>query len=177
MLQINRHERRIKMKTSTKKLYARGVVVASWVLLLAWNVFSQEDGRPALSQQELKRLFMEYLSGEGYRPEAKRDDIVEFKREGKWHYLVLEEKDKNFVQVILPTIWTIDSEKERLKVLEVADQVNARTKCAKVYTHKDEVWISVELFFEHREDFRRVFERAMSALDAAVGNFVKAMRE
>jgi hypothetical protein len=57
------------------------------------------------------------------------------------------------------------------------DASNAKTKVTKVYSFKDNVWVTVELFIRQPEDFKGVFARAMNAIDSGAGNFVSKMRE
>jgi hypothetical protein len=164
------------MSTAKK---AVGVVVVVIVLVLIGAVMAQVDTSESLKKKEeqLQRLYTEYLAEEGYKPEVDSDGDVRFKREGRLYFIEVSEDDPEFFHVVLANIWSIESEKERLQVLAAADYSNAKSKVSKVHTVRDNVWVSIELFVASPEDFKGVFKRIMSAFDNGVANFVNKMRE
>ncbi|AGX87737.1 T3SS (YopN, CesT) and YbjN peptide-binding chaperone 1 [Candidatus Symbiobacter mobilis] len=129
------------------------------------------------TKTELQRLYMDYLSSEGYKPDIDSDGDVRFKHEGKTYFIDVSERDPEFFRIVLANVWRIDDEQERSQVLAAADKSNALSKVTKVFTVNDRVWVSIELFVAHPEDFRPLFSRAMSALDNGLGNFVTALRD
>ncbi len=156
---------------------ALGVVVVVVVLLSIGAVTAQVSTSSSLKKEQLQRLYTEYLTAEGYKPEVDSDGDVRFKREGRTYFIDVSEKDPEFFHVVLANIWPIESEKERLQVLAAADYSNAKSKVSKVHTVRDDVWVSIELFVASPDDFKGVFNRVMSAFDNGVANFVKKMRE
>lgn len=156
---------------------ALGVVVVVIVLLSIGAVTAQVSASGSLKKEQLQRLYTEYLTAEGYKPEVDSDGDVRFKREGRTYFIDVSEKDPEFFHVVLANIWSIESEKERLQVLAAADYSNAKSKVSKVHTVRDDVWVSIELFVASPDDFKGVFKRVMSAFDNGVANFVKKMRE
>ncbi|MGB2984512.1 MAG: hypothetical protein WBE26_01405 [Phycisphaerae bacterium] len=129
------------------------------------------------TKMKLQRLYTEYLTAEGYRPEIKGDGLVYFRREGKAYFIPVSERDQEFFQIILPNIWSIESEKERGQVLTAANHTNATMKVVKVYTVDEQVWVSVELYMASPGDFRAVFKRCLSAMDGGSAKFGLKMLE
>ena len=155
----------------------RNVVKACLLATFSALVFAANAGAAQDEGTELQRLYQTYLADEGYRPSIDADGDVRFKREGNNYFIAVSDDDPEFFTVVLPNIWPIDDDAERTRVLAAADASNAKSKVSKVYTVKDDVWVSVELFVKRPEDFKGVFERAMSALDNGTDNFVSKMRE
>jgi hypothetical protein len=169
--------RRMDLKGTIRNVVIGCMTVAFAMLLASSEVTAQEPTRQNLSKAELQRLYMDFLTAEGYQPNVDQDGDVKFKREGKTYFIAVSEADPAFFRVVLAGIWPIESEKERAQVLVAADESNAKSKVSKVFTVKDNVWVSIELFVSRPEEFKGVFKRAMSALDNGVRNFAKKMRE
>ncbi len=129
------------------------------------------------TERELQSLYMNYLSTEGYSPVVDKDGDVKFKYEGRVYFIIVTEKDPEFFQLILPGIWSIENEKERIQVLTAADHTNAKTKAAKIHTVNNNVWVSIEFFMVSREEFKGTFKRNLSALNGGLKNFAIKMQE
>lgn len=137
---------------------------------------------PAFAQEEdhgdaLRKMYMDYLSEEGYRPSVDKDGDVVFKYEGHTYFVDVHNKDPEFFMIALANIWPIESEEERVKVMAAADYVNREAKAAKVSTKEDDVWVTVEMFVAQPEDFKGIFERALDAIGTGVDYFVKEMKK
>lgn len=118
-------------------------------LALAWNgvsVSGKDPNEVTNSKAELQRLYMGFLTEEGFKPDLDSDGDVRFKREGKTYVIIIDAKDPEFFRLVLPNIWKIESEAERTQVLIAADASNAKSKVSKVCTMADNVWVSIELF-------------------------------
>ena len=155
---------------------ARTILGAVIVLILVLSTGTAAAGDTP-SKEQLQRLYVEHLEAEGYRPSIDVDGDVQFKREGRTYFIIISEKDPEFFRLVLANIWKIEDDLERSRVLVAADHSNAVSKVAKVYMVKDNVWVCVELFLAAPEDFRGIFERSMSAMEAGVSNYVERMRE
>ncbi|HEX2494595.1 MAG TPA: hypothetical protein VHK24_12530 [Steroidobacter sp.] len=149
------------------------------VLTVATAVFSTAQAEDAKkpSKEEFQKLYSQYLTEEGYRPEIDEDGDVRFKREGRTYFIYTTEQDAQYFSVVLPNIWAIESEEERSQVLAAADAANAKAKVAKVFTVDDDVWVSIELFVARPEDFKGVFDLAMHGLEYGATEFVGSMRD
>jgi len=160
--------------------FAGTVVAAASALTLVLStgaVGAKEQAAEAPSKEQLQRLYIEHLTAEGYRPDVDVDGDIQFKREGRRYFIIISEKDPEFFRLVLANIWEIEDDLERSRVLVAADHSNAVSKVSKVYIVKNNVWVCVELFVAAPEDFRGIFERSMSAMDAGVSNYVERMRE
>ncbi len=149
-------------------------------LTVAWHgasAFGKDPAEQTVSKAELQRLYRDFLAEEGYKPDVDADGDVRFKREGRTYCIIIDEKDPVFFRLVLPNIWEIESEAERKQVLIAADASNAKSKVSKVCTMGDNVWVSIELFVGEPGDFKKVFTRALSAIDNGVINFVAKMKE
>ncbi|MEM7700158.1 MAG: hypothetical protein AAF236_17320 [Verrucomicrobiota bacterium] len=147
------------------------------LLAIAVGAITVTQTSHAQSEEDLQRLYIDYLRAEGYRPEIDSDGDVRFKREGKTYFIEVAEDDLEFFHLVLANIWPIESEAERVEVKNAADHSNALSKVSKVHTVNDNVWVSIEIFVASPEDFMGIFRRSLSALDNGVDNFVEKMRE
>jgi len=131
----------------------------------------------ATSKAERVRIFQEFLRKEGYVPEIDSDGDIVFKREGRTYLIFLSDKDDEFFRIAFPGFWKIESEEERARVERAALRATANTKVAKVFPVGENTWATIELFCESIEAAKPVFARSMNALQHAVSEFVKEMRE
>jgi hypothetical protein len=154
------------MKTTVASL------LASLVMLLPMFAVAETKS----SEAELQDMYVSFLLEEGYRPEVDQDGDVVFKREGRTYFIAVNAEDPGFFQLVLPNIWPIESEAERVQVLVAADYSNATSKASKVFIMEDDVWVDVEFFVSPADDFADVFERCIRAIGNGVSMFVKDMQ-
>ncbi len=147
------------------------------LLLAIGIIFSPaSDAQELLSKEYLQQMYVDFLNNEGYRATVDRDGDVQFKHESKVYYIDVT-SDFEFFRIVLANIWSIESTLERQKVLMAAAYSNAEVKVAKVFTVKDNVWLSIEVFVSKPEHFKGIFKRSMSALQTATNIFVKKMKD
>jgi hypothetical protein len=132
-----------------------------------------------VSKKERARAYMDFLAAEGYRPQMDEDGDVIFKSEGLTFVIITEEEDEEYVSLVLPNFWSIESEEELARALKAANEVNRSIKAAKIFVRKDgkNTWAAVEMFVKSPESFNLVFERSLRALKSAVARFAELMRE
>jgi hypothetical protein len=123
------------------------------------------------------QFMMEFLAAEGYRPELDSDGDVEFKAEGKTYFAMSAEDDATYFKILLPGLWSIENEDERLRVLAACDHATRIVKVAKMSTNDDNTDGAVELFLADITNVPELFARCMSALQTAVDLFVEHMNE
>ncbi|WP_024972817.1 T3SS (YopN, CesT) and YbjN peptide-binding chaperone 1 [Ralstonia pickettii] len=119
---------------------------------------------------------LDYLRAEGYPAERDDDGDIRFKREGMTYALCFDKDDPGFAKLILPNVWSIDSEPELQQVLAALDQVNRRIKLVKVHTQAGAVWFTVELLFDEQATWERHLSRSVRAIARAVMMFGDAMQ-
>jgi hypothetical protein len=158
-------------------LRATAAAIAVLCMFSASASSQDEKAKTDATKSTLQKMYMSYLVDEGYKPEIDPDGDIRFKSEGRTCYITIDEKDTLYFRLLMPRIWTIDNEVERRKVLVAADQATFSCKVAKVYTLKDSVSVSVELFVAKPEDFKGIFKRSLAALGYGYSQFVAKMRE
>lgn len=131
----------------------------------------------ANTEEKLADIYLDYLAEQGFRPEIDSDGDISFKFEGRSYFINVYEDDREFFQLVYPCFWPIESEEERKQVVEACDYVSGHTKVAKIYTVRDNVWATIELFVSSPEEFKGVFMRALGALSRAREKFVEKMHE
>jgi hypothetical protein len=119
----------------------------------------------------------EYLSSEGYRPSLDDDYTLTFKSEDKHYVLDRYQDDEQFIRLLAPNIWKIDSGKELVEAMFQANKASADTKSAKVFVleNQESVWASLEMFIADDQAFNAVFFRCLNALNSAVNRFHEGM--
>lgn len=130
-----------------------------------------------MTREERVEMYRDYLAREGYFPSIDDDGDVRFKFEGGSYCIVVDEKDEPYFHLIFPSFWKIQNEVERAQVSLAAQYATRKTKVAKVYPVRDNVWASIEMFISPPESFETVFRRSLHALRASVYNFGKKLQE
>ena len=121
-------------------------------------------------------MYRDFLSKEGFNPIVDEGGAIMFRFEGKG-YIILVDDDDEFFRLIFPNFWSIDSEDERIKVQDAALHASSRTKVTKIFPAQDDTWAVIEMFCNPPENFKSVFSRSMSALQAGVRTFTEKMNE
>ncbi len=132
------------------------------------------DGRTKGTKAE---LYASFLRSEGYSPELDKHGNVRFKAEGGTYLIFANETDAEYFYLIFPNFWPINGDRERVHAYQAACHATASAKVAKVYPLGDNVSVSIELLFSEPEQFRPVFQRAMTMVKSAVTLFAEKMRE
>jgi len=129
-----------------------------------------------MTQGELAEMYFDFLTTEGFNPEME-EGFIRFRTDEGVFLVVVDAEDEEYFRLIFPNFWPIENGAERLQVLAACDAATGETKVAKIFTVRDNVWGTIELFLERSEYFRGVFQRCMRALNVAVATFVEKMRE
>lgn len=130
----------------------------------------------AQSETELQELYTNVLDQIDVEGEVDGDGDIQFSYDDRSYFLEVNENDTEFYRLVLPNIWPIESELERLKVFKAVNEVNKTKKVAKAYITNDNVWITIELFIDKPDNFIGSFERQFKVINEAVKTFVEAMK-
>jgi hypothetical protein len=124
-------------------------------------------------------FYKDFLEQEGYHPTIDSDGDVMFKSEGRTYYIDIDEKDPSYFRIMYPNFWSIENTAELTRALLAANYASMISKVAKVYVRSDgkDVSAGIELFFERPEQFKPIFNRAMSALRNGVNNYAEKMKQ
>lgn len=129
-----------------------------------------------MTKPELTEMYRAYLAEEGYVPHVEDNGDVTFKFEGGLYIVIVPDDDPDYFRLAYPGFWEIENEEERLRVNQAALQACIEIKVAKVYPLGDNTWAAVELFCNPPENFKRVFQRSLRAIQTAVDCFSDHLR-
>jgi hypothetical protein len=130
----------------------------------------------AQTETELQELYTNILDQISVEAEVDGDGDIQFEYKDHSYFLEVNEGDTEFYRLVLPNIWPIESELERLKVFKAVNEVNKTKKVAKAYAVNDNVWITVEMFIDKPDNFIGSLERQFKVISEAVDTFVEAMK-
>lgn len=128
------------------------------------------------SKLERMQQLEAFLQAEGFRPSLDDDHDILFKYEGKTFFIIAEEEDASYYQVLLPNFWPIESDLEHRQAYIAAAHANQVSKVAKVYPVDDNVWASAELFSFETAGVQSILMRACTALLNGAHNFKEKMQ-
>jgi hypothetical protein len=149
----------------------------SSIAVSAQGMMQLDREKLSKSKEDLQKMYMDYLTFEGYRPEIDNDGDIQFRIDGLLCFIAIDEKDPQFFRIFSPSVWDFENEDERKKVMSACDYVTGMTKVAKIFTVKKRVCISVELFVASPENFKPVFSRSLGVLQNAKRKFVEKIKE
>jgi hypothetical protein len=130
-----------------------------------------------VTKETLQNRYMEYLRGEGYAPSIDNDGDVRFRYEGGTYYIIILEDDAEFIRVLYPNFWEIESNDELARAYKSASYVNRTTKIAKVFVNRNEDDVSIvgESLLAGQDDYKSWFRRILSAIGTARRDFREDM--
>jgi hypothetical protein len=131
------------------------------------------------SRTELQKMYMSYLTAEGYAPSIDSDGDVAFKREGRPFWIEVNEEDLEYFRIGYLANYSLDYEYEEFQFPIAINYATRSTKVAKVYSLDDggRFMISAEIYLVRPEDFKFVFNRMVNAINRARENFLSKMEE
>lgn len=147
---------------------------------LAMAAAAQDEAPAAEAPVEptaAQQVYLDYLAEEGFRPAVDEEGDVGFKFEGGEYYVIVDEEDDQYYQLVYPAFWQIESEEERAQALAAAEVVSRTVKTGKIYIIRDRVWAGVESFVPTRDAFKPIFDRSLDALRTTWKTFIDEMRE
>jgi hypothetical protein len=126
-------------------------------------------------REELQKLYVGYLRGEGYSPELTTAGDVTFKYQGGKYAILIDPKDPNYFRLLY--VWKIGPNPDRPKMYEAANKAEMGTKAAKVLITSETVIVASELYLKDSSDFSAVFVRALSSLQVATRTYLEEMNK
>lgn len=118
-----------------------------------------------------------HLQADGFLASIDDDGDLQFKYEGKHYALCFDADDAAFSKLILPNVWQLDCADDFQRALAAADDINRRLKLVKVYTVRDQLWVSMEIWMEDVAGWRTLLPRAMRATAHALHLLSEQMRQ
>jgi hypothetical protein len=150
-----------------------------WLFSLAFVCVFTGVASAQYSRVELQKMYMSFLSTEGYSPSIDSDGDVAFKKEGRPFWIEVNENDLEYFRVGYLGNYALDYEYEVRQFPIALNYASRITKVAKAYSVDDggRFMISAEIFITKPEDFSIVFNRMLSAMNRARENFIEKMNE
>ncbi len=129
------------------------------------------------ADNKLRAIYINFLADEGYRPKEDSDGDVQFMKEGKTYYIIIDGRDPQFFRISFPNFWPIESEEERRRAYESINHANRFTKVAKfVIGGNNNVSASAELLVADPAASKLIFNRAMGVLTYGFNVFAEKMK-
>ncbi len=107
-------------------------------------------------------LVKEYLASEGFKHEQDEYGNIHFSYKGFNLFCVNDEKDSSYLQIMIPNVY--DVKENRMKGLEVANQISRDTKILKAILLEDRLWLSIELLLDSTPNISDFFPRCVELL-------------
>ena len=122
-------------------------------------------------------IYKKWFSENGIIYNIDDDGDLHFKYQMRNFYILDPHDDKQFLQVMLPNIWSIDDEKERADALQVANMLNMKRKALKVFITKTNTVLTVEMFIDNTPDVEDFMERILDILIEGRSLFAQEMHK
>ena len=161
------------MRTHTWVTITSFIVIVVLTLAVA-PVFSQDA---SVGKANIQKMYIDYLTEEGYMPKIDSDGDVLFKREGNPYYIIIDENDPMYFSVARPNFWLIDSKEELLKVMLAAGYTNSIARACKIFTVNMTTWATVQILVASPEDLKNAFKHSLPVIDNGVATFAGLMRQ
>lgn len=123
------------------------------------------------------QLYFDFLQTEGYVPTVNEQNDVVFKQEGKTFVISVDEEDDQFLRIVFPNFWSLESSEEMVRALAMANAVNSRIKVGKIVVVKNQVWAVAEMFIDSSPELDEFVPRILHILRRtaeAFGTLMKA---
>ena len=135
----------------------------------------------------LTQYFQSLLDSEGFNrgqvswdEEASTSDLI-FKVEGRGYALIGDADDSDFVRLMFPNFWSLDTDEEFAAALQAISIVNGRCKGAKVHatSKNDNIIATIEFLIDSENPQLKsgLFLRYIRMLNNAAEEFARVMRE
>ncbi len=133
---------------------------------------------------DLKKLMMDYLAEEGFRPHETEFGIA-FKIEGFNFLYFKDEEDEQYFRLMMPAIFEVTEDNEEM-IMRAMNDVNGNIKVVKLYTMdlEDEkgkkstsVWVAFEILADTTPEIGDIVPRAINLLKGARIAFLAKLEE
>ncbi|MVW72497.1 MULTISPECIES: hypothetical protein [unclassified Bordetella] len=135
----------------------------------------------------LTQYFQTLLDSEGFnRGQAQWDDSAQtadliFKVEGRNYILIADADDPDFVRLVFPNFWPLESDEEFAAALQAISMVNGRCKGAKIHANSanDNIIVTTEFLISATDPQlpSGLFVRYIRMINNAADEFARIMRE
>lgn len=120
-------------------------------------------------------LYESFLRSQGFKYERTNFGIS-FNYQGKWFLIIDDSRDEQYLQLLMPNIYTLNSPMEEYKVLKILNGINNEIKAIKACLHDNAVWLHVEMFIDKTPDVDDYFIRLLDILVEGHMRFAQKIR-
>jgi hypothetical protein len=120
-------------------------------------------------------MILEFLKENGFMPKAITENELIFKSEGKTFLIITDDRDTQYLRIVLPNFWSIDSNHEEKLARETALLITKRKKATKIIIEDTIVSAVVEIFLNEPKAFDNIIIRSARVLKSASEEFGIAM--
>lgn len=112
-------------------------------------------------------LVKEWLASEGFRHDVDENGNIHFKYQGMNLFFTADEDDDAFFRLLMPNICEVSNAEDRVKLMEVCNEVNSTTKVVKAFIVNDNMWLAIEILIDSTPEVGDFFERCCDTLIVA----------
>lgn len=113
------------------------------------------------------------LVADGFRVHTQENGSLAFKFEGMTYYIDTDLKDENYVRVSLPEFWTLSDTDDRVRALQIANDITESMKGVKVFLIGDGVFCTIEQFVPDANAVLAVLPRYLGAMQSAARTYAE----
>ncbi|NLN92705.1 MAG: hypothetical protein GX130_05255 [Candidatus Hydrogenedens sp.] len=125
--------------------------------------------------EERLKTYLKHLTDEGYSPEIQKDGAIHFKFEGGNYLIILDEEDEEYFCLLYPNFYSVETDKEKILVMQAMSHVTCKTKYVKLFLMSDKLCATVEHAFSSPESFFIYFKESLKRLQTGVHLFGATM--
>ena len=122
-------------------------------------------------------VYEQWFKNNGIIYNIDEDGDLHFKYQTCNFYILNPKEDTMFLHIILPNIWSIDSEEERANAMQVANELNMNRKALKVFITQSNTILTVVMFIDSTPDVEDFMERILDILITGRQLFAQKMHE
>ncbi|GAA4827681.1 hypothetical protein [Algivirga pacifica] len=158
------------MKTSIKFFLFK-------LLFLVLNVSYAQTPASSVSKADMQNQYVAFLQEEGLLPRVDTYGDVRFEFQQQSYYIEVHEEDPYFFRMVLMGAWKMENPELIMKVQDKCVQVTYATKVCTAFINETEVWFSTESLLADPQDFKKIFKRSLSSLEACKMTFLRSIEE
>ena len=134
--------------------------------------FAQSKQTP--TQKRLQNDIVNFLKEKGFSPSIDKDGDVEFKSEGKTHWISILSESPFFIEIFkMGSSLEGKNGLNRNIAIKACNGVNAELPVINAHCDDKDVWFYIELYITSSEEFKSVFEKYLEIMSKSEPTFFK----
>lgn len=151
---------------------------AAFVLLVFLAGISGPVHAQEYTLEQVRQIYVESLTKDGYRPEVTKAGNILFRREGRNYMVSLSADDLKFFRMRTAYLVEDKSGPTRIKRLEAINYANTSTKVSKASIDSDgDLECAIEIYLADPNDMGKHLNRMLVSLGVLYKNYQKKMSE